>query len=162
MFHKAITFFLTLTAAAALLLCPGCGERTAVFEADGLSISLTSDYREEEQENMTAYYESSMAAVMIQKYSFAEVSGAGLSTDISTVDYAELIIQSGGLDSVVTEEDGVAYFEYVSEVDSVSFSYLACVYKGGDAFWLVQFSSISDIYDEMKSEFLTFAESVVI
>ena len=160
MAYKVIKLGLLLFIIVILYLFPGCSERMNTFEKNGMSITLTNDYQEKPKENITAYYESSKAAVIAEKDDFASINDSGMSSDISSAEYAELIIESSGLDTPVLEENGLTYFEYSIDTDFGSFKYLASIYKSSDAFWLIQFSCQTDIYDSMRSEFFAFAHSV--
>ena len=159
MAEKVVKTAILLLILAVLYSFSGCSENMHTFEKDGMSITLSDDFKEK-QSNNTACYESSNAVVLVKKEGFAAMSDAGLSPDISAAEYSELVAKSNGLDVSVTEENEIVYFEYNMDTDFGNFKYFACVYKGSDAFWLIQFSCSADIYDDVKDEFFTFAQSV--
>lgn len=102
-------------------------------------------------------------SILYSKYtiSFSSVTDTSSPFDFATSsEYSELVAKSNGLDVSVTEENEIVYFEYNMDTDFGNFKYFACVYKGSDAFWLIQFSCSADIYDDVKDEFFTFAQSV--
>lgn len=161
MLHKRFKSVIILFVAANLiLLMSSCSAKMRNFEKDGMLITLTSDYKETEPGNLTSYYKSPRAAVTSVKKDIDLLNELGISSDISTLDYAELIVKSSGIEVSVYEQNALTYFEYAENTNFGSFKYLACVYKDDDAFWLVQFSCQADIYNDMKSEFLKFAQSV--
>ena len=62
--------------------------------------------------------------------------------------------------TAVLHEDGVTYLEYTAESDGDTFKYFAAVFKGSDAFWLVQFACDVEEYDGYKSYFISWAKTV--
>ena len=77
-----------------------------------------------------------------------------------------IVISANSLTNVevkTASDNKVTYFTYESTVDGVSYSYVATVFKGTDAFWLIQFSSTTNSFNaEMQDTFLGYAASVTV
>jgi hypothetical protein len=133
-----------------------------VFEKEGFSITLTSEYREREFENYFVGYDSKNVLVTVIKEPFSALEGF---EDYPLAQYADLMKQNCTKDNVtpseITEADGVTYFEYsFFNKEGASYKYLTAMYKGDDAFWTVQFATAISDYEGFKIQLLEFAKSV--
>ncbi len=131
------------------------------FSVEGMTITLTWRFSEENAEGYTACYDSKEAAVFLLKEDFSMLAGL---EDYTLAEYAEAVRKSNEQRSPeqVTQKEGLLTFEYefYDEAQSVTYHYLAVVYKATDAFWLVQFASPASLYEEYEPYFLTWAKSV--
>lgn len=133
-----------------------------VFEKDGFSITLTSEFIEKQYENYFVSYDSKNVAVFVIKEPFSALEGF---EDYTLGRYADLMKKNCTKDNVtpseITEADGVTYFEYsFFNKEGVSYKYLTAMYKGDDAFWTVQFATPISEYEGFKLQILEFAKSV--
>jgi hypothetical protein len=112
------------------------------FGTQGIRLTLTDDYIDYEAEGYTAVYistEDFSMAIILKEY-FADFAAFAMDANAMTLtDYAQLVISVGGLDSMVNERNGVTYFTYSTDTHS----YFSTVFKGTDAFWLVQFAALN-------------------
>ena len=131
------------------------------FTADGLTITLTAAFEPQEYEGFTQCYEGSGTAVMALKEEFSLISGFG---DYSLEEYGLLVIESNGLeDTALKLNENVTYFTYTTDLgDGDVYFYMAAVYKGSDAFWLIQFAAPAAQQEKYESQFLEWASSVVV
>ena len=136
-----------------------------VFSKDGMSITLTENFVENEYYGFTAYYDTEDAQVYVMKESFSLLKENDQPTNISTKAYAEIMLKTQELDAEVFEKDGLTYFYYEKDVLGYSDvyvrnSYYAVAYKTDDAFWLFQFACEKSLYDEYEEKFVEWAKSV--
>ncbi len=154
----------------ALLMCAlilvslaACNNITdEVFEKDGFSITLTSEFAEKAYENYFVCYDSKNIAVFVLKESFSSLEGF---ENYSLTEYADLMklncTKDGNTPSDITVVEGVTYFEYsFFNKEGESYKYFTALYKGDDAFWTVQFASPLSGYEGFKAEMIEFAKSV--
>ncbi|WP_461247914.1 hypothetical protein [Treponema sp. R6D11] len=131
-----------------------------VFTKAGMSITLNSTFYEKDYAAYTAYYESSRAGVVTLKEEFTVFKAAGISDTISLNKYAEIVLSSNKLDSKILTDDGLTYFTYEKEIRGKQFTYYATVFRGKDAYWLVQFFAEKDKFESMKPDFVKMAKTV--
>lgn len=130
------------------------------FTSNGMSITLTDEFFETEIENYTVCFDSQEVAVFALKEEFSLVEGFG---DYSLEQYRDLVLQSNGLDSSsVVSADGTSYFSYEFKNPETgdNYSYYSFVYKADDAFWLVQFATLSENKDEYVPSFIEWSKTV--
>jgi hypothetical protein len=136
---------------------------TRDFTKEGMTITLTANFREQrgsETERFTFAYHSERDSVMVTaiKEDFKKFEEAGVSTSISLKDYAQIVINANNLNSRIEEKDGLTYFIY----SSVGNSYFSVVYRGPDAYWLVQFATDTNKFDSLVDTFAAWAKTVTI
>ncbi len=154
-----LTVLLLLFSLAACSSTP----KEKVFSKSGFEITLTSAFQEKSVSGYTACYASSKAAVLILKEDFSLFEGAG---DLTLAEYAELVREanSAKFPSETKSQDGLTYFEFsfYNSDEQVTYEYFVAMYKGGGAFWTVQFASPDTMYDEQRPTFITWAKSFLV
>jgi len=155
-----LVFILTMT------LLTGCAFKTLLdkisppeektFTKSGMSITLTDDFYEKEYVSFTSAYESEKIAVFTLKEEFTLFGGA----NYSLKEYAELVTQANMLSATVKTKDDLTYFAYDKEVNGKDFHYTAFVYKGSDAYWLIQFACVKDQAEKLEKDIFAYAASV--
>ncbi len=154
-------FLLLLLVIALMLSLSSCVERSKEFSAEGITLTLTNEFKENTQEEYTVCYESDEVAVFVLKESFSLQEGFG---DNSVNAYAKLVRSSNTnkKPSDIVEEDGLVYFDYDYYNNDVNemYKYLTFMYKGHDAFWTVQFACPEELYDEKVDDFKKWAQMV--
>lgn len=135
--------------------------RPKEFSSNGMTITLTNEFTENEDEEYTAYYSSSRAGIFIQREGFDLVPEF---EDITLEEYYELLLMSNpaGSASELQEEDGVVFFEYEQPATETGKQYmdLVAIYRTDDAFWFVDFMAHEKNYDKCRAQFLNWASSV--
>lgn len=133
------------------------------FTYEDFSITLTDEFYESAYDGFTATYDSSDCAVFVIEEEFEYFEDS----DVDTLEeYCQLVIDVNeyGDDTAIKTNDGLMFFEYTgtnTQVD-LEFTYIAFVYEGSDAFWLVQFAIPSEYVQEMSDDVFTWAKSVEI
>ena len=162
---KLLSSILVLCAVLSLVSCsilgPVHSAAPAEFSSNGMTITLTEKFRETSYSGYTVCYDSSEAAVFVLKESFS--LQAGLKDE--TLDwYADLVRQnnSSKSPSEIAKADGLVSMEYefYNAQEDVTYQYYTAMYKGSDAFWLVQFACKKELYNEYRPHFIKWAQSV--
>jgi len=139
-----------------------CAAQPKEFSESGMTITLTTAFFENTQGGYTVCYDSANVAVFVLKESFSLQAGVG---DMSLDDYAALVRASNASKSpsAISKADGLTSMEYSFEntSENKTYKYFCTMFKGPDAFWLVQFATLEDKYDELLPTLKEYAKSVV-
>ncbi|MBQ8210812.1 MAG: hypothetical protein IJZ35_09540 [Clostridia bacterium] len=132
-----------------------------VFSTDGIEIMLTDKFEETDIDGFTSVYYNDDIAVYIIKEEFELLDGFEFYT---LKEYGNMVLEANGFDSSVKLQtyDGLTYFEYElpnSETND-TYSYFSVVYKGTDAFWLVEFATLEENAETYRKTFIEWAKSV--
>jgi hypothetical protein len=133
---------------------------TQDFSKAGLTITLTQDFHEKDVVSQTATYASSKYIVLTLKEEFKILEQSNISTDISLKEYAEDIIANNSLDATVEGNESRPYFIYSRQASGKDITYLATVFKGSDAFWIVTFACDSKNFASSQAQFMKWADTV--
>lgn len=156
---KLLSLVLVLVLLVALVSCGKAQPKT--FTSSGISITLTSAFKENTQAGYTVCYESSKVAVFVLKESFSIQPGV---ENLTLDEYAALVRQSNASKSPteITKQDGFCTMEYnfLNENENQTYSYYCTMFKGPDAFWLVQFACKEGDYASYKDIFADWAKTV--
>mgnify|MGYP002669826190 CR=1 FL=1 len=132
-----------------------------VFSAEGMQITLTEAFSKSEMEGYTACFDSREVAVFVLKEPFS--LGEGLN-ELSLDDYAQMVLEANSSKSAdrIEEIEGRPFMEYAfyNSDTKEEYTYLAAMYKGPDAFWMVQFSCRTGQYEQYRPFFLEWAKTV--
>lgn len=132
------------------------------FKTGEFSITLTDEYKvsypAEYEYDCDYLYESDYALVMITKDPFAFTTGL----EYYTLElYAQLLADYNEEENWNTKAvDNFIYYEYEDQSDGEKYSGMLTIYKTSDAFWVFEYITPTENYDDMKSDFLKFAKSV--
>lgn len=129
------------------------------FSKEGATITLTDEFTEKDLVSQTAYYESMDSIVVMLKEEFTLFEEAGYE-DMTLSEYADLVIQANSLSAERKEEEGLTCFTYEKEQNGKNFEYYATVFKGPDAYWLIQFACETKNFDDFLPDFQKWANSV--
>ena len=130
------------------------------FTNEGMSITLSDEFKENDVGGYTAVYDSKKVAVFVLKEDFTFVEGF---ENYTLEQYAKLVITSNNLgDPEVKTVDEVAIFEYEykNTENNNTYKYFSYVYKADDAFWLVQFAVRDNAVDKYEAKIEEWASSV--
>ena len=131
-----------------------------VFAENGMSITLTNEFRELDVDTFTNCYESDEVAVFALKEEFSMLDG---SEDYTLTQYGELVLKNNGMDSFELQTaDGLTYFEYESTIPDTNdvFTYFSFIFKTDDAFWLIQFATKTEDVKEVSPSIVEWAHSI--
>lgn len=141
-------------------LFSGKSPKAKTFSSNGVTITLTNEFRKTSAENYTVVYDSKNVAVFVLKEAFILADGF---EDNTLEQYADLVKQANHLSSSETKTvDGLTGFEYDSTNPETNdtYRYFTYVYKTDDAFWTVQFVTPIKNVETYKSEITEWAKSV--
>ena len=131
------------------------------FSDNGLTITLTDNFKYVQVDGYDATYSSNNVAVFAVKgLSFVDYP---LLTNYTIDEYMSILVFDNGQSvGEINKSVGVPYFEYEYEDSSTGTLYICrCfAYKTEDAFWLVAFAVTDDKYDEYSSKINEWANSV--
>lgn len=134
--------------------------KAKTFSSNGMSITLTDEFRKTNIENYTVAYDSKNIAVFALKEEFTLAEGFGNNT---LRQYAELVLKNNNLTSAAIKNyDGLVGFEYdfTNPQTHDTYRYFTYVYKSDDAFWMVQFATLSKNSEKYSSKITEWAQSV--
>lgn len=138
-------------------LFAGCGAKAKTFNVQGMNITLTDSFYEQEIVTQTATFASVDEIVTVTKQSFSEFG----SSSYSNKAYMENVAATNKLYNVVVEEnDSYAYFTFTKSVSGKDYYYYATGRKGPTAYWLIQFACVESAADKHQPDFEKYAESV--
>lgn len=147
----------------AVIFSAGCAAEPKTFSQNGLTITLTEDFKEEDAYiSYGAAFSSEDVSIVALQESFEEFDG-DFGKDSTLEDYAKLLIESNRIDATVISENGLVYYTYdVYDIDTQDLYYrlFAFVYKTDDAFGLVQFAVNADAIKTQTENIFTYAKSV--
>lgn len=131
------------------------------FSENGMEITLTREFRKVQMDGFEASFTSKKAAVFAIKEEFDLVEGFG---DLTVEEYGELVIEGNGMEvgSKVKNDIGFPYFEYTRENEKLKcdYHYFAVLFKGEDAFWMVQFAVPEADITEYRPLFIDWAKTI--
>lgn len=159
---------LIILALSTLLSCVACGgeessepKETAFTHSSGISITLDESFKETQYESYTVCFESENILILVLKEPFTLTDGF---EDYTLIKYAGLLREANTKHSptAISTDDGLISFEYgyFNKEENITYKYYTTAFKGGDAFWTVQFACKAEEYDALKSTFIEYAKSV--
>lgn len=125
------------------------------FHVSGMQITLTDEFEKQNAQGYTAAYSSDTVAVVVLKESFAQVSG-----QLTLEEYGKQVIRVNGMNTSLKTEDGIMYFEFDADTGDGTYHYVAAIFKGPDAFWLVQFATRQKNASKLRDDIFDWAKTV--
>lgn len=153
-------FFCFFILAVFLLGLCACEPSEKVFSAKGMSITLTDEFSKEKDYYGMIYYDSEDAQVYIAKEEISVLEEKGEKTNYNLKEYADYLLKTISVTAEVKNENGITFFEYSKKPEDVSYSYFVAVFKTNDAFWYFQFACESQLINEYRPLFKTWAKSI--
>lgn len=129
------------------------------FSVNGMSITLTSGFRDVEAQGYTSAYESRNIAVFTLEEKIAEIPEL---KDCTLEEYAEMLIEINKRDAQVKTTDGLTGFDYTWQNPDTKevFHYYIFVYQAKDAFWLIQFGVAEASAQSYEEQIYSWAKTV--
>ncbi len=157
---KVLTVLLVLT--LLLVSLSSCMKATPKeFASNGMTITLTNAFREKSVEGYTVCYDSAKVAVLALKESFSLLQGF---ENFTLDQYAHMVREANAAKAPgeIFEVEGLVAMEYTffNESEKQDFKYFCTMFKGTDAFWLVQFACKTQDYDNYKNSFVEWAKTI--
>ena len=130
------------------------------FSSNGMTITLTDEFVKTDVENYTVAYDSKNVAVFALKEAFTLAEGF---QDYTLEQYGNLVLQNNNLSSSKMQNlEGLTEFEYefTNPDTKDTYKYFSFVYKSNDAFWIVQFATLTENVDECSSKIIEWAKTI--
>lgn len=162
---KVISVFVLISVFASILC--GCSLLAAKsgsdkeFSGEGLTITLTDNFKTADIEGYTLCYDSFDVGVFALKES---VSDYPILADVTLDEYKEYVLEANSEKS--PKEDPsieglkVLKYEYYVDTKKANYTYFISLYKAQDSFWLVQFACKSSDFADYEPYFIKWAKSV--
>lgn len=131
------------------------------FSASGMTLTLTNEFAQEDFEEFTAVYSSEEVAVFTYKDAFNAFEGL---EDYTLDQYMDIVLEGNTLSSDIDmkEKDGLIYavYDYTNPSTKNTHRYFLYVYKASDAFWIIQFATLTELADAYEEKIVEWAKSV--
>lgn len=150
----ALTFFLT-----------GCGVKETEFKGGGVTVTLTSDFKEYESDNWNYYLENKDVAFMTKRVNFQSTIGEVNLSKLTLNDYLNLVLSTNNIkaDTYIVEGiNGTFYYcFYTSYKDyNDNYAYMLMVMKGKEHFYNMNFCCDYDDREVYQQQFLQYAVTI--
>ena len=133
------------------------------FSGEGLTITLTDNFRTAEIEGYTLCYDSFDVAVYALKENFEVFENAGLD-NVTLDDYKGYVLDANSKYSPKEDNsfDGLTVLRYESYIEAkkTNFTYFVSLYKGTDAFWIVNFMCLESDRDTYQPLFELWSSTI--
>ncbi len=156
----ALLLAVMLTLSSCVIFLPQRRESDAPkeFSKEGISITLTEAFTERVSEmGFDAYYTSRDCGVMVLKEAFTLEEGLA---ERAPEQYIRNVIRNNGHEVEPQERDGLLYYTKDTTVAGDAARYYSFVYKGSDAFWIVQFGCRAAKLPEIEERVMDWAKKV--
>lgn len=134
------------------------------FTVGDMHLTLTDEFERLELDGLTAYYESGEVSVFILQELFTDLPDVEDITKYTLEDYGRAVLKNNEFTASVRlqHNDGLLFFEFqdTSSVSGEYYDYFAAIYRDDDSFWLVQFATHEDLYDEYRTTFMEWAKQI--
>ncbi len=130
------------------------------FSSSGMTITLTDEFIKADAKDYTIAYDSKNVAIFALKEEFTLADGF---QDYTLEQYGDLVLQNNNLSSSKIENtEGLTGFEYefTNPDTKDTYKYFSFVYKSNDAFWLVQFATLTENVDEYGPKIIEWAKTI--
>lgn len=133
------------------------------FQCQELQITLTEDFVSAEVPGYTACYSAGETAVFLLREDFDAMEGFG---ELDLEGYGAMVLANNNLDQSVSleQKDGLTVFARVltDEESGAAYYYYCGLYKGQDAFWMVQITTQAEGASEKIPQFRQWLQSVAL
>ena len=134
--------------------------KAKTFSAEGMTITLTNEFREMDAQGYTSAYDSKNMAIFTLKEPFTLAEGFG---DRTLEEYTDMLIQANGLSAdQKNTADGLTYLEYdfTNPDDNKDYHFKIYPFKAKDAFWTVQFATLTENAEKYAPSITQYVNSV--
>ena len=131
------------------------------FQVKELHITLTNQFTKDSLDGFEGCFESPSAMVACKKEKFSLLAG---SENYTIEQYGALVLKNSnfGSDVQLKTDDGLIWFEYdyTDPTTKLVVKYYNALYKGPNAFWIVQFGAPKGEWGKLSPKFKEWAKSV--
>ena len=156
---KVLLIITALLLTAAMLT--GCFAGTKEYTCQDMTMTVPSNMKDVSDQSDFSSFTFALDSTKIAIFGIKEkFSGFEDGENTTLEEYADIVLSANNLDTYAIERSGGAYmyFRFESDTDDGTYKYLAGVYKGTDAFWLIQIAALTTNYDE--TAFFEYLDSV--
>lgn len=156
----AVCFLIGVAIGLAAVLLPLYFDEASpqTFTSAGLTITLTDEFSEVEQDGFPVCFGTKDVAVITVKEEFSIMEGLG---DKTLDEYGDLFLQNNTFNNMRKFTEGErTYVEYEATPDGEPFYYLGSLYKTDDSFWIVYFAVSIDKKGDYVDTFKEWANTV--
>jgi predicted transcriptional regulator YdeE len=170
---KKFFTFLVACFAMCFSLC-SCSVGPKTFTKAGVTITLTSEYKEKEVPNIPAYYETSNTMVMVTKEKRDDLSMGWAYTRDKSDYYGNDVWAHNNYFTykgtkapcfvLADSNDGgkYAYTIYRASTESGEFTYYIVAICGEEYCYLINMAARLDEFDQYKDQFVEYAKSITV
>ena len=130
------------------------------FSSNGITITLTSDFQKVKTDNLVTLGTKEVV-VMANKETFSGSSGL---ENVSVDQYYDALLKNiKGADAIEdkkSDEGRYVLYDFTNPETNDTYRYYTFVYKTDDAFWIVQFASLTKYSDKYSKQFLEWAKQI--
>ena len=156
MIKKTVSVFLVLLLCFSFTSCRG-GE--TVYSHCELTIPLSNDFSEIENENFDVTYTDGETVVAIVRISFKAGLSSGISNLMSAHEFGEYWLERCGRDASIVKGSAV-YCEYYETQGAHEQYYLEAFYRSKYAYFVVLFATAAENREKNLGKYLEYAEGV--
>lgn len=113
------------------------------FSREGMTITLNEEFNEGHLDEATAYYQGMTSILIVEKFKFEDLKSENLSSDSTIEDFAGYITDYYSLgeesEFILGDNGEYLYTDYVRTIRNETYTFVPCLFKSGDAFWVFDF-----------------------
>jgi len=163
---KNITNVSVMLLAVVLLMFTGCTKKEKTFSKDGITVTLTEDFVENELVTANLYLVSTKNIFMGLKENFTDLAKSNINSNSSLNDYAEVIISVNSLTSEIkTNIEGditLTYLVYTKTMSDKDYTFMAVFKKGAASFYMFNFACETKNYEDSEEQYFTWARTITV
>lgn len=150
---------------AVMLLCSlcflcGCTANPKNFSLSGLTITLTDDFEVGKANAFDIYIKSEDVIFTAVEETTSELEKGGYEIS-SLADYADEIIKLNNAgSSSLKSRNNYKYFVTHRTVSGARYSYVHCIFKNSDSYWVCEFACKAKNFDRLEDKILSWADTI--
>jgi hypothetical protein len=138
----------------------GCSSNPKNFTVSGLTITLTDAFSEGKAQAFDVYLKSEDVIFAATEETSDELQSAGYEIN-SLADYAdEILTLKGASKNDLQVRNDYRYFVSKDTVNGASYTYVRCIFKAADAYWVCEFACKTKNYDRLSNKILSWADTI--
>ena len=156
---KKITLGLCLIVLTACLLC-GCSGNPKNFTVGTMTITLTDNFKESKMSGFDAYFVSDDVSFSVKTENASDLEYQGYEI-AGLKDYAKEICSLNGISTdKLVQRNNYNYFSNTQTVSGAKYTYLHCMLKEGNNYWICEFVCKHRSYESLEKSMLQWADSI--
>ena len=143
------------------LLLSGCSGDPKNFTVNGLTITLTKAFSEGKADRFDVYLKSDDVIFTAVEETSDELESLGY--EIASLDdyAAELVKLNNKTAGDLVARSNYKYFLTTGTNSGASYTYVHCIFKESDSYWVCEFACKSKNYDKLEKKILKWADTIV-